>query len=97
MATQVRSLKKTRCPLRAGVSKFLTPSLSGNVESIYTLQIVYYPDAAFLLPAAHLDTVPLLERETYVRVVRHHLQIHALAEPDLASEFRGSYLGHETV
>lgn len=61
------------------------------------LQTVYYPDAAFLLPAANLGAVPFLERETYVRVVRHHLQIHALVESDLAGEFRGSHLGHETV
>lgn len=61
------------------------------------LQAVHRSNACFLLPASHVGIVPLLERETHVRVVRHPFQIHAVAEPDLAGELRGPHLGHETV
>lgn len=61
------------------------------------LQALHRLDARFLLPASYLDTVSLLERESHVRVVRHPLQIYAVAESDLAGELRGPHLGHETV
>lgn len=61
------------------------------------LQALHRPDASLLLPASYLDTMPLLEWKTYVRVVRDPLQIHAVAESDVAGKFRGPHLGHETV
>lgn len=66
-------------------------------KCLFLLQTLYRSNACFLLPATYLGTVPLLERETHVRVVRHPLQIHVVAEPDLAGKLRGPYLGHETV
>jgi len=66
-------------------------------EFTFILQALHRPDACFLLFTSYLDTVLLLERETYVCVVCHCLQIHAVAKYDLAGELRGSHLGYETV
>lgn len=71
--------------------------VSSKWISTFMPQAVYCPDASSHLPTSHLGTVPLLEWETYERVVRHRFEIHAAAECDLAGKFRGPHLGHETI